>query len=557
MNQKKPPPSGTRHRKAMSASPEPGSSGTEPPQEGSQREHASSLPLSEEGRLLRLIENSGEAITVVDRRGRRLFVSPAVERISGWPRQEWLDRTIGSFVLPEDQPTFDAAVARAWANPSVSASVTTRSLGPSGEIRWLFTTMRNWEEDLAIGGLVCNIRDVTIEHLATERLAASERRFRAIVEHSADGITIRTGDEMTLVNPAAAALLGDLGGEPETRAPYLPSAEEIQAGYTERIHPDDREMVLDAWRAIQGQPNEQRIIQYRVHIGDDWRWVETILANHVDDPDIAGITSNVRDITAIKLEEERANRFAEEETVANRALRDASLIKSQFLAMITHDFRTPLTSIQGFSEMIETRMVEADEVQELAAVIHREAVRLNKMITDMLQIERMESNGYAPEFAACQLREVAENAVQSVVGGFPDRVVTITAENADHPVSTDPEALHQIITNLVSNALKYSPAGGSVELRLSVVNSTLFIEVEDHGIGIPEEMLDRVFDHYTRVDSTVSRQIRGVGLGLAIVRHLAEELGGRAWAESTLGEGTTMHVRIAIQPALKEIPIVG
>ncbi|MFM8594203.1 MAG: ATP-binding protein, partial [Chloroflexota bacterium] len=456
-----------------------------------------------------------------------------------------------------DRPTFEAAVAQAWAAPATNVSVTTRSVGPTGDVRWLCATMRNWEEDPAIGGLVINIRDVTDERLSTERLVASERRLRALVQNSSDAITLRTGDQVTLLNPAAVSMFAPQGLDHATAAPCTLLADDVGRSYEHTIHPEDHDRVASLVEELRGLPGETRVSQHRVRNGDGWLWVEAILSNHVDDPDINGITANVRDITAMKLEEERSKRFAEKQAAANHALRDASLIKSQFLAMITHDFRTPLTSIQGFSEMIETRMVEADEAQELAAVIHREAVRLNKMVTDMLQSERMVSNGYAPKFAACQLREVAERAVQSVVGGFPDRVVTITTENADHPVSTDPEALHQIITNLVSNALKCSPAGGSAELRLSVVNSTLCIEVEDHGIGIPEEMLDRVFEHYTRVDSTASRQIRGVGLGLAIVRHLAEELGGRAWAESTLGEGTTMHVRIAIQPALKEIPIVG
>ena len=511
------------------------------------------VPNHNESRLEHLLENSCEAITVVDRSGQRTFVSKSVERISGWPRAAWLQRTIGSFVFEDDRQTFDDAVARAWADPAISTVAVTRSVGPDGSMRWLQTTMRNWEADPSIGGLVCNIRDVTEERDALEQALAAERRLRALIENSSDGITVRKGDSVTLLNPAAVALLTpDNQLQPET-TPLTLSAEEVGRWYDAYVHPEDAERLRIAIADLAEHPGAIYISQHRIRRGEDgWRWIESVVTNHLDNPDIAGLVSNVRDITAIKEEEDRAKRHARAEAEVSRRLREALRLKAQFLAMLSHDFRTPLTSVQGYSEMIATGLLPAEEITEVATIINREANRLNGMINDMLQVERIEGGSYTSKITSCTPKEVAEHAVQGLIGTWPHRQVTVHAPTATTPVFTDCDALTLIITNLVSNALKYSPAGGPVDVRLAVTGDTLAIEVGDHGIGIPPDALDRVFDRYTRVDSAANQRIQGVGLGLAIVKHLAKLLSGDAWAESTVGVGTTMHVTVKLHDRLPQ-----
>ncbi len=365
-------------------------------------------------------------------------------------------------------------------------------------------------------------------------------------EYSTDGVTLREGGDVTLLNPAAVALLLPPGMDEHTPTPVTLDPDQVLAWYHHSFHPDDAERVRLAIEHLALQPHGVYRSHHRIRHGDAWRWVESVSVNHLDDPGIAAVITTVRDITRMKEAEAFAAAEVKAQTDANDLLREASRIKSQMLAMLSHEFRTPLTSIQGYADLIAEGMIVGDEAQESAEIINREAKRLNVLISEMLQVEQLEQGDYTPHIERCIPRAVAESAVRMLAGAWPDRVVTIESTNADTPVRTDAGALLQIITNLVGNALKYSPEGGSVILRIAVTGRQLDLQVKDHGFGIPEEDIERVFDRYARVKSPATAKIQGTGLGLTIVRRLAEALGGRAWAESTLGAGTTMHVTIAL-----------
>ncbi|MGH7776291.1 MAG: ATP-binding protein [Candidatus Dormibacterales bacterium] len=229
---------------------------------------------------------------------------------------------------------------------------------------------------------------------------------------------------------------------------------------------------------------------------------------------------------------------------AFRELERVSKDKSYFVSVVSHEFRNALTTIQGFGEVLRDERFEPEQVTEFAGDIFNEAQRLTRMIGELLDLERMESGRMTLTVGEFDLNE----AVREVAGGFrraaPAHTLALELDAAVGTVEADSDKITQVLQNLVSNAIKYSPAGGAVTVRSRASGHRVEVSVSDQGVGIPAEALDKVFERYTRLEDAGSRHIRGTGLGLPIVRQIAELHGGRAWVESEVGRGSTFHVEI-------------
>jgi signal transduction histidine kinase len=232
--------------------------------------------------------------------------------------------------------------------------------------------------------------------------------------------------------------------------------------------------------------------------------------------------------------------------VAQRASREAtqSRAKSEFLSMVAHEFRTPLASIQGFSEMIRDEDLSADELHEAAEDINGQAKRLGRMINELLELDRLESEHITLDLEALDLNRLLEDTVRSVAALSSKHAFKLELGRALPYVTGDRDKMIQVVTNLLSNAVKYSPEGGTITARTRADDEGVHIEIQDEGIGIPTEALESIFDRYARVESPATRTIQGTGLGLPIVRQIVKIHGGSVWATSTPGEGTVFHVTL-------------
>ncbi len=218
--------------------------------------------------------------------------------------------------------------------------------------------------------------------------------------------------------------------------------------------------------------------------------------------------------------------------------------KSDFVSVVSHEFRTPLTGIQGFSEMIRDDDLSAADIKEFAADINTDATRLSRMITEMLDLDRMESGKMDHNRERVDLGATARETAERMGANSPQHPVKLEFEPGVGPIWADRDRITQVVTNLISNAIKYSPDGGNVTVGVDTSGGMAHFWVRDQGIGIAPDSLEAVFDRYSRIATVKTRSIQGTGLGLPIVREIAKAHGGRAWAESVLGAGSTFHVNL-------------
>ncbi|HEY1421640.1 MAG TPA: PAS domain-containing sensor histidine kinase [Candidatus Dormibacteraeota bacterium] len=242
---------------------------------------------------------------------------------------------------------------------------------------------------------------------------------------------------------------------------------------------------------------------------------------------------------------------AEQAALANlEGLERLNRLKSEFVSMVSHEMRTALTGIQGFSEVMQSQPVTTDEVKEIAGDINSDAARLNRMITEMLDLDRLESGRMRLRVAPVDVNDLVHRAeLRGAVLSSHHQVVSDLGRHLP-PVIGDADRLLEVVMNLVSNAVKYS-TGGQIVLSTCQTAGQVRVSVSDHGQGIAPEFADRLFSRYERYEGN-ARGVIGTGLGLAICRQVIEMHHGRIWVDSVPGNGSTFNFEIPVAPVAGE-----
>ena len=218
--------------------------------------------------------------------------------------------------------------------------------------------------------------------------------------------------------------------------------------------------------------------------------------------------------------------------------------RKEFTANVSHELKTPLTSISGFAELLQNGMVAPEDIPEFAADIYAEAKRLLTLVNDIIRLSRLEDGTHPYENGEVDLYATAEEALSSVRPAAERLGVALTLEGTHETVLGAEPILYDVIYNLCDNAIKYNRAGGFVRVWVGEGETGAVVSVEDSGIGIPAEHIDRIFERFYRVDKSHSKEIGGTGLGLSIVRHGVEYHGGEVSLTSTVGVGTKVTVTL-------------
>ncbi len=216
-------------------------------------------------------------------------------------------------------------------------------------------------------------------------------------------------------------------------------------------------------------------------------------------------------------------------------------IKKDFVANVSHELRTPLASIKGYSEtLLDEGPGDSENAKEFLRIIDKHATRMSRLIDDLLILSRLESQQISVECAPLDADELISFSVSGFIKQARDKGIELSSkveENLPNALG-DRDRLEQVMVNLLDNAIKYTPAEGSVGVSAYLESGAIRIDVADTGIGIPAKDLPRIFERFYRVDKARSRDLGGTGLGLAIVKHIIQGHGTRVWVESDFGKGS-------------------
>src|SRR5439155_4966284 len=368
-------------------------------------------------------------------------------------------------------------------------------------------------------------------HRVEAQLARRNNLLDQIVSHAPLGIA-RVGTDMKIidVNPRMAALLRI---EPQKM---------VGTAVADYLRQDEFERVFEVfqplWRgAVDTVESDSHAI--RADHSEVWlHWSATGVRN----------ASGRIDYFIAMYEDNDAEHAANEAAAAHLAgLERLNRLKSEFVSLVSHEFRTALVGISGFSEMIRDEEVTLDEAKSYAGDINKDADRLNRMINDMLDLDRIEAGRLTLHIQEVDLASLLEDAADRARASSASHFIVCKFD--ERPVvQCDPDRIAQVIANLLSNAIKYSPDGGEIAITSAVRDGLVEVGVRDHGVGIAPEFIQRLFSRYERYEKTANK-ILGTGLGLAITRQIIEMHGGKIWVDSDPGAGSDFHFNLPVTAA--------
>jgi PAS domain S-box-containing protein len=343
-----------------------------------------------------------------------------------------------------------------------------------------------------------------------EVLRESQTRLRAIMDHVVDGIL--TIDERGIIeayNPAAERIFGYTPAEiigqnvrmlvvdPDPCEDDNPLSTDLPTGHTEPIG-TEREV---AGRRKDGSTFPLELALSEMHLGD--RRMFTIVA---------------RDITQRK---------------------EVQRLKDELIGTVSHELRTPLSSLRGFAELMLKRDFPPEKRQEFLTIMLNESVRLKQLIDTLLDIQRMESGRQAYNFERIEFIPLLRDTIALFAEGDVKHIWHLGLPDTLPVVRADPDRIRQVLLNLLSNAAKFSPHGGTVTVSARQQGAYIEVRVADQGVGIPPDALPKLFSKFFRVSNHETRHITGTGLGLALVKQIIADHAGRVGVESSLGQGST------------------
>ncbi|WP_341530714.1 response regulator [Nostoc sp. UHCC 0302] len=393
-------------------------------------------------------------------------------------------------------------------------------------------------------------------------LRQSEERFRSLSTCSPVGIfETDTEGHCKYTNPRYQSICG------------LRATESLEKRWLESVHPEDREQAITTWSEyIRQGRNYSEEFRFQTAHGSV-RWVQVRSSPMLSGQgELLGYVGTLEDITERKQAEEVRAQVIREQTARQEA-EAANRMKDEFLAVLSHELRTPLTSMLGWAKILRAKKLDEKATARALEAIERNATSQVQLIEDILDVSRIIRGQLRLNVCAVNLLPVMEAALEAVRPLAETKGIQLNTalDTCVGSVYGDPARLQQIVWNLLTNAIKFTPKGGRADVILSVVsgheiqiitenqhyepengvpvptNKYAQIQVIDTGIGITPEFLPKVFERFRQADSTTTRSHNGLGLGLAIVRHLVELHKGMIFAESAgTGEGATFTVRLPL-----------
>ncbi len=480
-----------------------------------------------EERYKLISENSHDIVSLMDLKGDYLFISPSIKDTMGYEVEEFLGRNTTEFIHPEDLPKVMAEMKEAIKNKLRKGQAIFRFKHKNGDWRWIEVK----------GGIIVDDNDEPIfvrstktditEKIVTERkLREKEEQYKLVSENSGDVIGLQNGEgTFIFLSPSCKALFG-----------YTPE-EFYELDIFDLLHDNEAAHVKEIVEKTIKDKARNINVSYRLKKkGGEFVWVETVFSTVLDsNGEFSFLQSSTRDIS------ERIKAMEKE--------RSLSKLKSSFISMASHEFRTPLTTIQSSNELINMYLDSSPELGETkigkhVGRIRTELERLNSLLKDIFTLGRLDVGKTKLNKDITSLMGIIKQVVMEYdsLAAHDDRRLVINTVGKERQLNLDSQLISHVLANLVSNAFKYSEGKPAPELTAAYFDDSVEIKIRDYGIGIPESDKKQLFESFSRASNV--GDIGGTGLGLVIVRQFVEMHGGTVTFDSKVGQGTTFTVAI-------------
>jgi PAS domain S-box-containing protein len=535
-----------------------------------ERKRAEAARQAAETRYQELFDNANDMIYTCDLEGRFTSMNLRAERITGYKREDVLRMNIGQIVAPEYLELVRKTITDRVSSQVDAAPYEIEIVCRDGRRMPIEVNARLIYEDghpFAIQGIARDISERKREERVRQRLN-EQASLRADVSEALadDNVTLQQSlqkcaeavvthfdaafariwllneQEQVLELQASAGMYTNIDGA-HARVPVGKFkigliAQEKTPHLTNYVI-DDPRLGDQEWAKREGMVS---FAGYPLMIGDRLIGVIAMFAKYKLEADAL----NALEVAADKIVhgiqrrwiEDQRSAFLEREQEARRLAEDASRLKDDFLAMISHELRAPLTAILGWAQMLRSGALDRASAERALLTIERNAKSQAHLVGDLLDASRIATGKLSLENRPVELMSIVEAAVDAVRPSVEAKNLRmqIVLEPWVGPFNGDTERLKQVVWNLLSNAIKFTPQGGLIEVRLERLENKALLIVSDTGQGIDPEFLPNIFDRFSQVDSTSKRRQGGLGLGLAIVKHIVELHGGAIYAYSR-GEG--------------------
>ena len=489
--------------------------------------------------LAAIVEGSDDAIFSQDAAGRITSWNRGAERLYGYAAEDVLGKPAPPLAPSDDAGSEASIFERVMGGERVERLETQHRRRDRLDVDVSLTVSPILDGAGRVIGSASTARDITEAMVAQTTLAASEERLHE--EEALAHVGSWSYDVQTGAVQWSAELHRILDVDPLKFDGTL-------ASHLARVHPADRSAIANAIeKAIDpGEPFEVRHRIVRAH-GETRHAHTRGAAVRGAAAAVVGVRGIMQDVSEQHQASEAMRAAYERERVAAEDLRVAAAMKDDFLSIVSHELRTPLTSIVGFAALLE--QVDDLDLPDVARRISSNAAEMQRMVERLLDFSRLQSGAVHIELADLALRHELHDASRLLDLVLDGRDLLVDVPD-DIVVTADRDALSHVLTNLLSNAAKFSPPGTPIELRAQRTGNEAVVSVTDRGIGIDHGVSDKVFEQFFQATPSPAGR-RGTGVGLSIVKSYVELQGGRVWCQSTPGQGSTFLFTLrAVTPAV-------
>jgi PAS domain S-box-containing protein len=531
-----------------------------------------------EARFRSLVQESSDLILILTSKAVIEFASPAVERMLGFQPDEIIDRRDSLTVHPADEKRFRRALIRVLRTPGTNPPFEVRVKHRDGSYRWLEVTPTNLLADPLIHGVVANCRDITERHASEFNLWLLSE-ISTVVGSSLDTAqTLEAVNRLLVTYVCEVSLVAVFNERGDIERHAAAEREPYRQSFGDGRQLADRAVDAIGIRSGRSFSSRHTIVVDVAHIDFDETTASYValggcllqlgLTSAVVVPIV--LRGQVRGVLLVgfgadaEVSPPLISMFEDVSRRAGLAIENAGLYlharqaieaRDQFLSVAAHELRTPITSVTGYARMLLRELGDRKDPERIARYAGRldeAGGRLATLAEDLLDVSRIRSGQLPLRVGHVDLGKLAQRVALRYAehrSSARDRIIFSAADGV-LPVMADPDRIEQVLTNLIDNALKYSPPDTRVDLILGGDEEIVRLSVRDQGIGVAPESLDAIFEPFGRAANAEETGATGLGLGLYICRTIIERLGGSIWAESE-GEATGLTVIIQLPPVSK------